>query len=212
MAAPIEILLADDHPVILNGISMMLEDVPTIQLRHKVQNGQELKTALQRTPVAVALLDINMGEESGLDLCRWINREHPQVKVIAFTMYDEAAMVDAMIRAGAYGYLLKEAEKEEIIEAIQVVHAGGLYFKGKIGQFLKGIRKESPIDQPAPQISRREKEVLHYIMQELTNPEIAEKLAISPATVKSHRKSLLRKLEVKNSVGIVRKAMQLGLV
>ena len=192
----------------------MLENHPEVQVVHRASSGADVRYAIPQNNVDVALLDINLGDESGLDLCEWIKEEHAGVKVIAFTVFEDPVIIDDMIQRGAHGYLFKEAGKDEIIRAIRTVHGGGLHFQGKIAEILKGSTTniDSESTNYLPKISRREQEVLRWIIQEYTNNEIAVKLGISPATVISHRKSLLRKMDVKNTAGLVRKAIRLKLL
>ncbi len=129
-------------------------------------------------------------------------------------MFDDPALIDGMIQNGAHGYLLKDTGKEELLTAIRTIREGNLYYKGNIAEISKGgnpPQKKFAPDLP-PKISRREKEVMRLILQEYTNNEIAEKLIISPATVISHRKNLIRKLNVRNTAGLVRKAIRFGLI
>lgn len=210
----IRLIIADDHPVVLDGLSTMLENDPIVQVTGRASTGVETRYLVSTTRSDVILLDISLGDQSGLDICQWINEEHPNLKVLAFTVFEDPAIIDDMIHRGAQGYLFKDSSKKEIVEAIQTVHNGGLHFKGKIEKILKGSGTDQDLSmgRSLPALSRREKEVLRWIIQEHTNNEIAEKLNISPATVISHRKNMLRKLEVKNTAGLVRKAIRLKLL
>ena len=209
----VRLLVADDHPVVIDGVKFMLKDEPDVEIIGKATDDRKVKYILARAAVDILLLDINFGNTSGLDLCKWITGKYPEVKIIAFTMFDDPVLIDGMIQNGAYGYLLKDTGKQELLTAISTVQDGNLYYKGKIAEIIKGgnFKQKFAADQP-PKISRREREVMRLILQEYTNNEIAEKLNISPATVISHRKNLLRKLNVRNTAGLVRKAIRLGLI
>ena len=210
----IRTLIADDHPVVLDGLITMLEHHDEIDIVHKATSGADVRYIIPGKNIDVALLDINLGDQSGINICEWISQEFPQIKVIGFSIYEDPVIIDDMIKRGAHGYLFKDAERDEIVNAIKTVHRGGLHFKGKIAEILKGTSNMSDpvLTDKLPKISRREKEVLRLIIQEFTNKEIAAKLFISPATVISHRKNLLRKLEVKNTAGLVRKAIRFQLL
>ena len=155
----------------------------------------------------IALLDINLPDINGIELCVRIKKEFPEVKTIALTTYSQRSYINKMMQAGASGYLLKNATKAEILEAIQEVYEGGIYLKVKDNGAIS-LNNTSPI----PGLTPREKEVLGLIAEGLTNAQIAEKLFVSVLTVNSHRKNLLNKFEVNNTAMLIKQAVVAGLV
>ena len=161
------------------------------------------------------MLDINLPDQSGFEVCKTIKKQKSTVKIIALTMHDEAGYISKMVKAGVDGYILKNAGKEEMIAAIKSVMNNQRYFSAEVtnsllqGTYQPKTPKSSDFIQ---KITRREKEILHLIVEEYTTDEIAQKLFIGKTTVISHRKSLLRKLNAKNTAGLVKTAFEFGLL
>jgi DNA-binding NarL/FixJ family response regulator len=155
----------------------------------------------------VLLLDINLPDKSGIDLCKEIKEKYPEIHIIGLSSYNQLSYIQKMMENGATGYVLKNASREEIVEAVEAVVCGKTYLSTEISATLKE-NKNTKI----PIITRREKEVLHLIAEGLTNNAIAEKLFISATTVDTHRSSLLAKFEVKNTANLIRLAGQFGMI
>ncbi|MCI4671262.1 MAG: response regulator transcription factor [Bacteroidia bacterium] len=211
----IRVILVDDHFVLADGIKALLESVDNISIQGHCPDGKSTMTFLENNPnIDVILLDINLPDISGISLCQQIKKAFPHIKILALTMHQEPGFISRMIRAGANGYLLKNTDRKELVEAILTVERGDEYFGKEVTDLiLSGLRPSgSSNTQSMPKITRREKEILHLIIEELTTDEIAEKLFISPSTVISHRKSLLRKLSAKNTAGLVKAAYEYNLL
>jgi len=212
----IHVMIVDDHQVVADGISALLEKVDDIQLKHHAANGKSaLELLYQHPEINFILLDINLPDMNGINLCQRIKLEYPDKKVLALTMHHETGFITKMIKAGADGYLLKNTGKEELLEAIYEVQDGEKYYSKQVKDFLvKGLQPVSRYSQDTmiQKITRREKEILRLIVEELTTDEIAAKLFISSSTVISHRKSLLRKLQAKNTAGLVKAAYEFNLL
>lgn len=220
---PIRLFVVDDHPLITQGIVGLFAGVPEVQVEAVAHSIAEAKEVLQQHAdrIQVALVDIRMQDGMGMDLVRYISRQHPHIKSIALTMYDAEEYLKAMVQAGAVGYLLKNTSREELLEAMRAVLDGHYYFsqttQDVIGQYIlkqewgstRGRAASSGTE--AVHLTRREKQILELIVQELTNVQIAEKLGLSPRTVHTHRRSLMQKLGVKNSAGLVRFAIEMGI-
>lgn len=208
----IKICIVDDHQILLQGLKMMLEAEDNLDVVGIYRGGKEVLDSLDHT-VQVVLLDINMPEMSGIEVCKKIKSKYPQIQVIALSMYNQPSYINRMIQAGAAGYLLKNSGKQEITTAIDAVVKGGNYFPRSIIDTLVNTpttsNKESLLHTP---LTRREKQILELIAQEMTTQEIADHLHISLNTVESHRKNLLSKFNVRNSIGLVRKAMEKGII
>lgn len=209
------ILLVDDHQIIIDGLKTLLEEEENIGTLFEAINGAEtLKIAAQENPDLV-LLDINLPDKSGFEVCQELKSINEKLKIIALTMHGNAGYINKMIKAGVDGYLLKNTGREELLKAIQTVMSGERYFSKEITDILiAGTHqpKKPKISDFIQKLTRREKEILHLIIDEYTTDEIAEKLFISPTTVITHRKSLLRKLNAKNVAGLVKKAFEFGLI
>lgn len=220
---PVHLLVVDDHPLITQGIVGLFAGASEVIIEAVAHSIAEAKDILREkgNNIQVALIDIRMQDGMGMELVRHMARHYPHIKAIALTMYDTEEYLKAMIQAGALGYVLKNTSREELIEAIQTVQGGHYYFsratQDVIGQYiLRQQEKASPRSRQAPNegvhLTPREKEILELIAQEMTNVQIAERLGLSPRTVHTHRRSLMQKLGVKNSAGLVRYAIEIGLV
>ncbi|MFT4972260.1 MAG: DNA-binding NarL/FixJ family response regulator [Saprospiraceae bacterium] len=157
------------------------------------------------------MLDVNLPDMSGIEVSKKLNREYPEIKILAVSMFNEESFVTEILQHGASGYILKNTGKTELLKAIQTVNNGQSYFSKEVTQTIMGSlmkNKNEPKKKTKLKISRREKEVLQLIMQEFTTQEIANKLFVSIKTIESHRGSLLSKLNARNTAGLVRIAME----
>ncbi len=212
---PILIAIADDHPLVLNGLKTVLNQFGNrFQLLWEAVNGEEILQNLENFPEPdVLLLDIQMPQRDGMETCKIIHQQYPAIHIIALTNFEDVFYVKNMMKNGAQGYLLKTADIEVLLKAIETVYEGEVFFdeaiKSKLIQdSLFGKRRTGL----TPMLTRREKEVLKFIIDEFTNPQIAAKLFLSLRTVEKHRTSLLQKLGVKNTAGLVKEAITKGLV
>lgn len=209
----IRLLVCDDHPSILAGFRDMFKNHKEIILAGEYLNGRDLLNGVKKDSGNVLLLDIDLPDTSGIELCKQIRILYPELKIIAFTSYNNTRFVKAMMQSGASGYLLKNAAYEEILLALEKVMNDEEYLHPDIKiQLLKeSLNRKTPAT-PLPKITRREKEILKLITHEKTTREIAKILFISEKTVESHRLNLIRKFEVKNTAGLVRIAVMEGLI
>ena len=215
----ISVYIADDHQLFIEGIISMLENHPEVKITGHAYNGEELIKLIDKKKPEVVLLDVNMPGMDGISTCKYLSEKHPDVRVLALSMYSEASIIANMIENGALGYILKNARKDELVHAIKEVAAGKTYYSSEASRNLiahwmshRGIEKPKPTEPIKPKLTRREKDVLYWIIQEYTSAEIAEKLFVSHATVETHRKNLLEKLGVRNSVGLVKSALDMDLL
>jgi len=210
----IRILIADDHQMMLDGISALLEHSDDVEVAATARDGVEALSAARKHRPDVVLLDINMPVMDGLAACEAIVKELPTVKVIAMSMHGEGRLVQAMLQKGARGYLLKNCGGEELLNAIRTVHGGGTWItkeaSDKLVENLHAPQRKSTIFME--ELSAREMDVLRLIATEHTTGEIGQELGISENTVESHRRQLLQKLGARNSAGLVRIAMERGLL
>ncbi len=214
-ASRIRIVVADDHQVVLEGLVALLEAEPGMQVVGQATNGRQALEEVRRTRPDVALLDITMPEMSGLDITRALTGELPGVGTLILTMHDEEAFFFEALQGGASGYILKGADKEEIMSAIGVVASGGVYIppqfaKGLVQEALK--QRESPESASWEPLTDREQQVLHLIADGFTNKEIADRLVLSLNTVKSHRLRLYQKLRLHTRAELVAFARRKGIL
>jgi DNA-binding NarL/FixJ family response regulator len=207
MQANLNILIVDDHPLVLEGLKSVLANNTNIATVGTATNALEAIDFLKKNRSDIAFLDINLPEISGIELCKKITTDFPNVKCIALTTFAERSYISRMIQNGAMGYLLKSSSKEEIFEAIEKVSAGEYFMNVNLSETEK---KDS--EKKAPYLTIRELEVLKLIAEGLTNPQIADKLFVSTLTVNSHRKSLLMKFDVQNTALLIKNASGFGLV
>ncbi|HRJ31046.1 MAG TPA: response regulator transcription factor [Cyclobacteriaceae bacterium] len=198
----IRVFIVDDHPMVIEGMRSMLQQVPDVQVCGYAMNAASCLGYFVNNQADMVLLDINLPDQSGIDVCKILLKKHPDLKIIALTNFDQLTYLQSMRDAGAKGYLLKNASLEELEKAIYLVSSGNEYWLGKENV------KESISDHNQLLLTRREIEVLRLIAEGLTNHEIAEKLFISDSTVDSHRKNLISKLQVKNTAALVRTAFE----
>ena len=211
------VAIADDHAMFVDGIESILRDEETIKVVDRCFDGKSVFPMLSKQQFDVLLLDINLPDISGIEVAKKINTDFPDVKIIAVSMYNEESIVSEMLNNGAQGYILKNTGRAELVQAIETVASGQTYFSKDVTETIMGALLKKPTQKKTstfliPEISKRELEVLALIVKEYTTPEIAEKLFISLKTVESHRSSLVSKLNVRNTAGLVRAAIELKLV
>ncbi len=208
----IKIAIADDHPTVLNGIKYMLLDMPDIEIGATYLNGKELLKGLREQQPDVLILDIQMPGQTGDELALIIHKEYPGIAILAFTNFDNTLYVNNMLRNGVRGYLLKNTEKDVLVEAIKTVYHGGTFLlpemKEQVDQYRGQVKRKMPSKLA---LTPREKDILRLIAQGQTNQEIADALYLSQRTVENYRFNLCLKLQVNNIAGLVRKAFELGL-
>lgn len=211
----IRILIADDHQLVIDGIKLMLHDAEGIECVASASHGKEVLDILAHKAVDIVLLDINMPIMNGMECCQEIVKKFADVKVLALSMVKEASLIKRMLEIGAKGFLFKNAGKDEVIEAIRKAYRGEQVFSEEVLAIVMGSfgqKKTKAYEEELPKVSRREKQVLSLIVWEKTTQEIADELCISPGTVETHRRNLLHKLDVRNTAGLVRVALENDLV
>jgi DNA-binding NarL/FixJ family response regulator len=199
----IKLFIIDDHTMIIEGIHSLLESENEIVWTGSANLPEDLMLHLKHDQPDVLLMDINLPQKSGLDLCLEVKAKYPAINIIGLSTSDQASVIRKMTENGAVSYLLKDASKTELISAIKMAAEGKNYMNLSVAQVLKNNMPESDL----PLITKREKEVLALIAEGLTNPEIAAKLFLSVTTVDSHRKNMLTKFKAKNSAALVKLAV-----
>ncbi len=207
--------IVDDHKMVIGGLKGMLMTIPGVTLGNAYENGKELLKGLQKQQPDILLLDIQMPEVMGDELAALILKSYPAIKIIAVTGYNTTNYAKLMLQAGVSGYILKNTDEFKLQQAIAAVYEGRKYIEPSIHDKLKqeqlgtGARAFSGLK---PTLTRREKDMLQMIMDEMTSHQMAERMGLSLRTIENHRVSLMQKLDAKNMAGIVKRAFQLGLV
>lgn len=204
----IDVLIVEDHPVVVEGMKKLLIDSGLAKLCVTASTGKEALTYLKNFNPDIVLLDINLPDINGIDLCKTMKCQYKDLKILAISSFSQRSYIMRMIENGAMGYVLKNASEEEIIEAINDIMAGKVHLEGEVNEILK--QNDKP--DGAPILSRRENEVLKFIADGFTNQEIGDKMFISPLTVDSHRKNLLMKLNARNTAALIKIAFSKGLI
>lgn len=213
----IRILIADDHPLIAEGIKNTFENQPDFKVLAVVNNGQEAISYIEKNTIDIALLDINMPIMDGIECAKKIISEFKGVKIAMLSMYQESSIIKSLIEIGVKGYMLKTIPSDELLLAIKNIYNGKDYFTSDVTKalisgdnspsFNQFTKKSSLVEE----LTSREKEIIKYLSQGLTNTQIGEKLFISPRTVDTHRTNIMRKIDVHNVASLIRFAFQNGL-
>jgi DNA-binding NarL/FixJ family response regulator len=199
-----KLFIVDDHYMVIEGIRSLLQNEAGLEWTGHASNAASCLAYLQQQQPDVILMDINLPDKSGIDLCKEVKEKYPSVFILGLSTFNQESFISKMMDNGASGYVLKNATKEELLEAIETVMKGKLFLSMDAAQSLRSVA-----DKPhMPVITRREKEVLELIAAGCTNAEIAERLFVSISTIDTHRKNLLEKFNVRNTASLVRLATQ----
>jgi DNA-binding NarL/FixJ family response regulator len=197
------IFIVDDHYMIIEGIKSLLQNEKGIEWMGHAMNAASCMAFLQMHTPDIILLDINLPDKNGMDLCKEIKSAFPKINIIGLSSFNQQSYINKIMENGASGYVLKNATREELVDAIEYVMDGKKYLSDEAALIIK--KNEG---SKIPILTRREKEVLLLISEGMTNNEIATKLFISSTTVDTHRKNLLAKFEAKNTATLIRMATQ----
>jgi len=212
----IRVLVADDHAIVREGLCIMLGNQPDMQVVGAARNGREALRLVDEQDPDVVVIDISMPELNGIDAIQQMLPRHPRLMVIVLSIHETKPYVFRALRAGARGYLIKETAGLEVVEAVRAVYRGERYLSQRIAdlvmdtslQKLESWTDASPLDG----LSAREREILQLVAEGKTSQEIAEKLSISSKTVDSYRSRLMRKIGVEDMAGLVKFAIQHGVI
>lgn len=220
MSNKIKILLADDHKMVRNGLILMLEQQKTFEpIITEVVNGKEVFEKLEHNTYDLILLDLSMPIMDGITVLKKLRVLENQTPVLVLTMHNEESIIKQAIDLGAYGYILKDSGLEELIKAILTVKNCERYFSNEISQILfskklkhDGHKSSSKPDKLEDGLTKRETQILTLLVKEYSNQQIADYLFISKRTIEGHRKNIMAKLNIKNAVGLIKYAMENGLL
>jgi len=212
----ITVVLADDHSFVRQGIRHVLDDAGGFRVLAEASRGDEVTALLEEHEPDVLVLDISMPGITGIDLASEIRSAFPDTRVLILSMHDDPEYVLEAVRAGANGYLLKDAAAEDLPPAIRAVHRGEAYYSPPVqARLTEAVKGELHVEErrgSLHSLTGREVEVLRGIARGLTNKEIASELGISHRTVETHRESLMRKLRIRHVAGLTKFALEAGIV
>jgi DNA-binding NarL/FixJ family response regulator len=208
---PLKIIIADDHPLLVEGLRRMLEEMEEVEVPEPVNNGRQLLARLREQAVDMVLLDLHMPQLDGLETLKILQKEFPALKILIFTNYNQRKLLREARNLGARGYLLKNCTSQTLKEAVLTVSDGGTWFQE---DEARGAEEPHFTDDYMRkyQITQREVEIIRKIAQGFTTKEIGEQLYVSEFTVNAHRRNICRKLDIYTPVGLVNFAKEHGLV
>jgi len=209
---PIRILIADDHAIVAEGLKHLVEAQSDLQVVGIVGDGRAAVLAAKESEPDVVLMDLSMPELNGADAARAIIDERPECKVIVLSMYAEREYVRRALKAGATGYVVKRSAAKELVEAIRAVHAGQRYLSPRVADVVIDDYAADVKADLLEKLSAREREVLQLLAEGRTGAEIAQRLTLSQKTVETYRARLVEKLGIRDVAGLVKFAIQRGLV
>jgi DNA-binding NarL/FixJ family response regulator len=213
MKQAIRIVIADDYPMFLEGIQLLLEKQDNIKIVGEASNGQELLDVVKQTKPDVVITDIEMPVMNGIEATAVLKKNFPGTGVIALTMYGDEHLIVDMLEAGADGYLLKKTTKQEVSEAIRAVYEGANYFCNSTTMRLSKMVAQSKAQQriPKAEFPEKELEIIKLICEQYASKEIADKTSLTHRTVEKYRDNIMEKTGAKNMVGIVIYAIKNGI-
>lgn len=201
MPNTIRLIITDDHNLFIDGLKLLLKDEQDVEVAEIANDGKELLKILSGTRADIVLLDINMPNLNGLDTARIIKQNHPQVKIILLSTYNDEHLIEKAKKLGANGYLLKTTNKEELLQTIKLVASGQACFPYRQPQTKNEFDEKDDFLKQF-NLTRRELEILQLIKREWTNQQIADKLYLSIYTVETHRKNIMQKLNLKSPLAL----------
>lgn len=208
----IKLFLVDDHKLVLDGIKALLSGQTDLLILGEAGSGDEMFYLLGQKHPDIILMDISLPGISGIALCRQLKEKYPDIKVLFLSMYTNEEFIINAIHAGADGYLPKNISQEELLKAIRTVYAGGDYFSNSVSDIILSSfvrRARNGVNhEPSASLSKRENEILKFVAEGLSNPEIAVRLFISVRTVESHKNHIMQKLNLKTTVELVKYALK----
>ncbi|WP_187270005.1 response regulator transcription factor [Pontibacter qinzhouensis] len=213
----IKVLLADDHTIVRNGIRSLLEDLADVEIVGEAQDGAEAIEKVKELAPDVLMIDIAMPVMNGIEAASQISKQHPGTKCLMLSMHNNEDYILKSVEAGAFGYLLKDTTRDEMVRALRTVASGEKYYSPSvsniiIASYLQKVNDTEKSASKKSKLSKQEKAILKFIVDGSNSREIAEKLNLSVRTVDNHRASMMKRLMVKNAVELVRKALDENLV
>lgn len=216
MLENIKIALADDHNLFRKGIAELINAFPGYEVVLEASDGASLIGEMKKSDIKlqIIILDINMKPQNGYETAKILKETNPDIKILALSMYDDENSILKMIKSGAHGYVLKDADPEELKRALDELRHKGFYYSNVVGEImLKNMQGDIKPLQPLEELLKeREIEFLKLACSELTYKEIADRMNLAPRTIDGYREALFEKLHAKNRIGLVITALKNGLI
>lgn len=205
----LRIFIVDDHQMFLDGLQTMLSKNKKFDIVGSAQNGKEALDSIKNTNVDIVITDINMPLMSGTELTIALKKDFPEIKVLILSMYNDREIIHEIVMSEAEGYILKNAGKKELVSALDRIANGGTYYSNEVMEIItESYVSKQKTQEKTKNLTPREIEILQLVCQELSTPEIAEKLFLSPLTVETHRKNILKKTKSRTIVGLIKFAIE----
>lgn len=208
----IKLTIIDDHPLVISGLKSILHYYRNIEIINTHTDAKDLLEGLAIQQPDVLLLDVCMPDKTGNELARIISKKYPTIGILVLTSLDASFHIKDLLDHGCLGYLLKKTNPSTLVEAIEHVNMGKQYIDASLRDQFRIVTMQTRKPGGIPSLTRREKEILEYVIKGFTNPDIANTLFLSQRTVKNHRFNLMQKLQVKNSAELVKTAIESGLI
>jgi DNA-binding NarL/FixJ family response regulator len=213
----IKVLLADDHTIVRNGIMSLLESYPEVEIVGEAENGAEALQKVKELSPDVLMIDIAMPIMNGIETAQEVSKHYKQTRSLMLSMHNNEDYILKSVEAGAYGYLLKDTTRDEMLKALQTVAKGEKYFSPSVSNiivasYLQNVKDTEKAKLKKSKLSKKEKAIIKFIIQGDSSREIAERLNLSIRTVDNHRANMMKRLGVKNAVELVKKVLDEKLV
>jgi len=207
------VAIADDHSLLRNALAKLISSFGDYGVLFEANNGKEIRPLIQQHGIPdIVLVDVNMPEMDGFETTKWLHSNYPQIKILVLSMLSDERTIIRMMRLGAKGYLLKNADPEELKEALDSVLNKDVYLPDLIsGKLISGLHRDADRDEDAITLNDREKEFLRWVCSELAYKDIAEKMNLSPRTIDDYRQNLFAKLNVHSRIGMALYAIRNGI-
>ena len=206
----ITLAIVDDHPIVIEGLIKLLDNKDSLRVAGSFTTGASFLDFMKTGQVDIVLLDVSLPDINGMDLCKVIKMQYPTTRVLVLSNHSERSIIMQVLQNGASGYLLKNASSAELMACIQEALGGQIAFSKEVREII--ARPSANELKGVPQLTRREKEILHLISEGVTTAGIAAQLSLSPLTIETHRRNLLQKFDVKNVAALIKIAVQQGLI
>lgn len=209
---PIRLLIADDHQVVIDGLKSLLREHDDIRIIGEALSGEQVLSHAALALVDIAMIDIGMPGMNGIEVAKILHERHPTIKVLMLTLHDQRAIILESVKAGATGYLLKNAGQQELLTAIRRVASGKRYFSSEVAVTIVDDASAKSTESSREILTEREIEITRLLLLEMSCAEIGDKLYISARTVETHRRNIMHKLGLKSLLGLMKYAVQKGWV
>ena len=208
MSKELKIVIVDDHQMFIDGVRSLLRNEKNLVFVHEANYASDALDYISKNEVDLLITDISMPGMSGTELTKLVKEEYPHIKILVLTMYNDPSIINEILQSEAEGYILKNTNKQELVNGINKIMDDGTYYSNEVIKLMRNNTKASGIPNTKEELTPREIEILKLVCEEFTTADIAEKLFISPHTVDTHRKNILKKSGHKTIVGLIKYAFE----